>query len=208
MKYEGSVHASAHVSQIAPYTVVPRIHSRLIPIMYDIIFYILAAICVVSGAVVVLARNIAYAAFALLFTFFGVAGIYVMLGADFVGVSQLLIYVGGIIVLFLFGMMLTTNIDRLREERIPTGRLFAAVFACFGIGFLLVRIIWDVKVWADAKPVEIPGGNTTSILGTLFMGDFALLFVASSIAILVALVGAAMIARSDRLSPDEAAERM
>src|SRR5687768_11158963 len=90
--------------------------------MYDIIFYILAAITLISGAVVAISRNIAYAAFGLTFTFFGVAGLYVMLGADFVGVSQLLIYVGGILVLFLFGMMLTTNIDKLREDAPKIGR--------------------------------------------------------------------------------------
>lgn len=56
--------------------------------MYDLIFYILAAICIGSGAVVAFSRNIAYAAFALLFTFFGVAGLYILLGADFVGVSR------------------------------------------------------------------------------------------------------------------------
>ena len=95
--------------------------------MYEIVFYIFAAICLISGAVVVLSRNIAHAAFALLFTFFGVAGVYVLLGADFVGVSQLLIYVGGILVLFLFGMMLTANIDRLREDA-PTGRVVRGGF--------------------------------------------------------------------------------
>lgn len=177
--------------------------------MYDLIFYILAAICVGSGAVVVFSRNIAYSAFSLLFTFFGVAGLYIMLGADFVGVSQLLIYVGGILVLFLFGMMLTANIDRLREDRTSGGRSFGGVVAATAIGAMLMTIIWSVPQWSKALPRELePGAHTTTILGQLFMGDYALLFIASSIAILVALVGAAMIARSDRLTPEEAAERM
>ncbi len=177
--------------------------------MYDIIFYILAAVTLASGVVVAVARDIAYAAFALMFTFFGVSGLYVMLGADFVGVSQLLIYVGGILVLFLFGMMLTSNIDRLREEA-PTGaRLYPAFFVSVFMAFLLGWMVWLNPVWVNARPREIPeGSNTTSIIGWLLMGDFALLFIASSIAILVALVGAAMIARSDRLSPEDAAERM
>lgn len=177
--------------------------------MYDIVFYILAAICMISGAVVVFTRNIAYAAFALLFTFFGVAGIYVMLGADFVGVAQLLIYVGGILVLFLFGMMLTSNIDQLNEERAPMGKMLPGVVVASAIVAMLATIAWTNPVWKAAKPRDIPeGANTTSLIGQLFMGDFALLFIASSVAILVALVGAAMIARSDRLSPGEAAERM
>ncbi len=77
--------------------------------MYEIIFYFFAVVTVASAAVVVFSRNIVYSAFALLFTFFGVAGIYVLLNADFLAITQLLIYVGGILVLLLFGVMLTTN---------------------------------------------------------------------------------------------------
>ena len=65
------------------------------------------SITVGSAAVVVLARSLIYSAFALLFTFFGVAGLYVLLGADFLAATQLLVYVGGILVLLLFGVMLT-----------------------------------------------------------------------------------------------------
>ncbi len=71
------------------------------------VFYVFAAITVAAAAVVVLARSLIYSAFALLFTFFGVAGLYVLLGADFLAATQLLIYVGGILVLLLFGVMLT-----------------------------------------------------------------------------------------------------
>ena len=63
------------------------------------VFWILAVVTVSSAAVVVLARSLIYSAFALLFTFFGVAGLYVLLGADFLAATQLLIYVGGILVL-------------------------------------------------------------------------------------------------------------
>src|SRR6266513_2311960 len=71
------------------------------------VFYVFATITVGAAAVVVLARSLIYSAFALLFTFFGVAGLYVLLGADFLAATQLLIYVGGILVLLLFGVMLT-----------------------------------------------------------------------------------------------------
>ena len=73
----------------------------------DVVFYVFAVVTVGSAAVVVLARSLIYSAFALLFTFFGVAGLYVLLGADFLAATQLLIYVGGILVLLLFGVMLT-----------------------------------------------------------------------------------------------------
>src|SRR5437763_8194718 len=138
--------------------------------MYEFVFYIFAAICIVSGSIVAVSRNIAYAAFALLFTFFGVAGIYVMLGADFVGVSQLLIYVGGILVLFLFGMMLTSNIDRLKEEPLPFAQTIPKVIVATAIGAVLILMVWSNPIWRKATPKEIPQGqNTTSIIGQLFI---------------------------------------
>ncbi len=76
----------------------------------DYVFWVFAIVTVASGAVVVLARSLIYSAFALLFTFFGVAGLYVLLGADFLAATQLLVYVGGILVLLLFGVMLTHRI--------------------------------------------------------------------------------------------------
>lgn len=89
------------------------------------------------------------------------------------------------------------------------GKLLPAVVVSSAMVAMLATIIWTNPVWTAAKPREIPiGANTTSLIGALLMGDFSLLFIASAVAILVALVGAAMIARSDRLSPEEAAERM
>src|SRR3990172_6364818 len=78
--------------------------------LYEIIFYFFAVVTVGSAAVVVFSRSIIYSAFSLLFTFFGVAGLYVLLNADFLAVTQLLVYVGGILVLLLFGVMLTSNV--------------------------------------------------------------------------------------------------
>ncbi len=168
--------------------------------MYDIVFYIFAFITISSTVVVVGSRRVAHAAFALLFTLFGVAGLFVLLGADFLGVSQLMIYVGGILVLFLFGMMLTAGIDHLAEERPSLGRLMGGVFGATALFAVLVQIIWGAPTWRTSSPISA-GGNvngTTSTLGALLVGDYALLFIVSSVAILVALVGAAMISRGER----------
>ena len=75
-------------------------------------FYLFALITVCSGVVVVFANRLIHAVFALLFTFFGTAGLYVFLGADFVAGAQVLVYVGGILVLMLFGVMLIVVIRR------------------------------------------------------------------------------------------------
>src|SRR3990172_7009771 len=104
--------------------------------LVDVIFYFFAAITIASAAVVVFSRNIIYSAFALLFTFFGVAGIYVLLGADFIAVTQLLVYVGGILVLLVFGVMLT---NRVVDVEMKTGTLQvlpASMVVAFAAGSL------------------------------------------------------------------------
>src|SRR6266567_6723821 len=76
----------------------------------QVIFYFFAVLTVASAAIVVFSSSLIYSAFALLFTFFGVAALYVFLGADFLAATQLVIYVGGILILLLFGVMLTHKI--------------------------------------------------------------------------------------------------
>jgi NADH-quinone oxidoreductase subunit J len=87
---------------------------------FDILFFVFALITIVSACIVVFSKNLMYAAFSLLFTFFGVAALYVLLYADFLAVTQVLIYVGGILVLLLFGVMLTSKVVKVE---IQTGTL-------------------------------------------------------------------------------------
>jgi len=87
-----------------------------------LVFWIFAGLTLGSAFVVVLSRTLIYSAFALLVTFFGVAGLYVLLGADFLAATQLLVYVGGILVLLLFGVMLTHRIYDLDLRSRPSGR--------------------------------------------------------------------------------------
>src|SRR5260221_12086419 len=86
-----------------------------------IFFYLLAGVVVVSGAGLAVAPNILYSAFSLLGTLAGVAGLYLYLGADFVGIAQLLIYVGGILVLILFAVLLTNRIGEMNITNLSTG---------------------------------------------------------------------------------------
>src|SRR6516164_6410132 len=89
-------------------------------------FYMLASVVVVSAAGVALAPNILYSAFALLGTLAGVAGLYLYLGADFVGIAQLLIYVGGILVLILFAVLLTNRIGEMNITNLSAGLMVGA----------------------------------------------------------------------------------
>src|SRR5438552_1257694 len=102
-----------------------------------VIFYTLSAIILVSAGGVALAPNILYSAFALLGTLGGVAGFYLLLGADFVGIAQLLIYVGGILVLILFAVLLTNKIGELKLTNLSSGVMVAAPAALVLLAMLL-----------------------------------------------------------------------
>ena len=155
------------------------------------VFWLFAIVTVGSAAVVVLARSLIYSAFALLFTFFGVAGLYVLLGADFLAAVQLLVYVGGILVLLLFGVMLTHKLYDLDLRSEVTQFLPAVVMAT--VLFVILSVTALRTQWATSAPRD-PAPTTESI-GQLFMSTFLLPFEAASILLLVALMGAAMIVR-------------
>jgi len=158
-----------------------------------IVFWLLAALTVSSAAVVVLARSLIYSAFALLFTFMGVAGIYFSLGADFLAATQLLIYVGGILILLLFGVMLTHKIYDLDLKSETTQIWPGAIVAC---GLLVILTATGLRTqWATTPRAP---AVTTKQIGHLFMGQYLLPFEAASLLLLVALVGAAMIVRRRR----------
>jgi NADH-quinone oxidoreductase subunit J len=163
--------------------------------LYDLVFYFFAAVTISSAAVVVFSKNIIYSAFSLLFTFFGVAGIYVLLSADFIAVAQILIYVGGILVLLLFGVMLTNKVVSVdmkagTMQTLPASLLIAATAGALCGVFYITD--WRIVQGVAAPPTTING------LGELFMTTYSLPFEVASIVLLVALVGAALIARRDK----------
>jgi len=161
--------------------------------VYDFIFYLFAAITVLSAFFVVTNRNIVYSAFFLLFTFFGVAGIYVLLGADFVAIVQLIVYVGGILILLLFGVMLTNKITNV-EIKTGTINIYPAVI---GVGLLSGSLL-AALITSNWKtfPTEAPL-PTTAALGTMLLQEYALVFELLGIILLIALICAASIARRE-----------
>ncbi|MDP4174800.1 MAG: NADH-quinone oxidoreductase subunit J [Bacteroidota bacterium] len=164
--------------------------------IYDIVFYLFAAITLVSAFFVVTTRNIVYSAFNLLFTFFGVAGLYVLLGADFVAVVQIMVYVGGILILILFGVMLTNKITNVQ---IKTGTL-QVIPAVIGVLLLAGVLIFKVFLGTEWKSVktDIPVKTTAFALGKLLITDYVLIFELLGILLLVVLIGAATIARREK----------
>ncbi len=163
--------------------------------LFDIIFWLFALITLGSAVVVVFSRNIIYSAFSLLFTFFGVAGVYVLLGADFIAVTQILVYVGGILVLLVFGVMLTNKVVDVDMKTGTLQVLPAAMVVALTAGTLCG--IFYVTDWR-LIPSENVLPTTAGALGEMMMTSYLLPFEVASIVLLVALVGAAMIARKER----------
>jgi len=161
---------------------------------YDIIFYLFATITIVSAIVVVNAKNIIHAAFSLLLTLFGVSGIYVLLGADFLAIVQIMVYVGGILILLLFGVMLTNKITNVE---IRTGAIY--VFPAIVVVGTFTAVLFSVMTSTNwhIGSLEIPQ-TTTKILGNLLITDYVLVFELLAILLLIALIGAASIARRDK----------
>jgi NADH-quinone oxidoreductase subunit J len=157
----------------------------------QIIFYIFAVVTVASAAVVVFSRSLIYSAFALLFTFFGVAGLYVFLGADFLAATQMVIYVGGILILLLFGVMLTHKLYNL-DLKTETFQFFPGMLITLAVFVVLVLVMFQAT-WFGGR--ELPASPTTAEIGALFMKDYILPFEVASVFLLIALIGAAMIVR-------------
>ncbi|HJQ84880.1 MAG TPA: NADH-quinone oxidoreductase subunit J [Candidatus Binatia bacterium] len=157
------------------------------------VFYLLALIIVGSALGVALSRSIVYSAFALMGTLLGVAAVFVLLGADFLGVVQLLVYVGGILVLTLFAVMLTHRISDVNVSNRAVGRLPAAVLV--GIAFAWMIAAARKATWVVKDP-QAPAPTTYGI-GEAFLTHYVLPFEVASVVLLAALVGAIVVSRKE-----------
>lgn len=163
--------------------------------LFDLVFYFFALVILFSAGIVVFSRNIIHSAFSLLFTFFGVAGIYVLLSADFLAVLQLLIYVGGILILLVFGVMLTNKIINVDIKTGTLQILPAALLVSMMAGTLCG--IFYATDWFVVQ--NLPEATTTiNDLGKMFLTSYVLPFEIASVILVVALIGAAMIARREK----------
>jgi len=157
----------------------------------DIIFVVVSFVTVASAAVVVLSRSLIYSVFSLLFTFFGIATLYVFLGADFLAGAQVLIYVGGILVLLLFGVMLTHrlyNLNLTTEKFQPLTGTVIAIAVFISLSSAAVGTRWKLIGEKELEP-------TTKQFGEAFLSTYLLPFEIASVLLLVALIGAAMLVR-------------
>ena len=158
---------------------------------------LLLAAMMIGGALgVVLFDNIVHSAFLLAGVFLSMAGLYLLLNADFVAAAQVLIYVGSINVLILFAIMLVNK----REDFTPIAgrwiRKAATAVVCAGL-FALLSTMVLVTPWSISDASAVLAGGSVTEIGKHFFSDFLLPFELASILLLMAMVGAIIIARRD-----------
>jgi NADH-quinone oxidoreductase subunit J len=157
-----------------------------------LIFFGLSGLVVAASLLIACSKNLVYSSFALLGTFVGVAGYFVLLGADFLAVVQLLVYIGGIMVLYLFAVLMTSGIGDVKL----TNRSIAVKWAVPAAGLLLLllaKLIYGTKWFVADQPVSFE--PTTSKIGDMLLTEYLLPFELASILLLGVLVGAVALGR-------------
>ena len=161
-----------------------------------IFFYVLAAMALFAAVMVVTRRNPVHSAMFLVFAFFCVAGIYVSLSAEFLAAVQVLVYAGGIVVLFLFVIMLVPLAPRISPLRLKQGVAALVVTALMASAVL---VVYEQARGHDGVGPEGAGGRdgTIETIGVELYTRYLLPFEVASVLLLVAMVGAVVLARRE-----------
>jgi NADH-quinone oxidoreductase subunit J len=155
-------------------------------------FYVLASLVLLSAFMVVSSKNPVHSAMFLVFTFFCVAGIYITMSAEFIAAVQVLVYAGGIVVLFLFVIMLVPLRDQLRPLRIKQGA--AALLLAAIVGSAVIVVYDQARGTETSSDISAPLGSIESV-GMELYTRYLLPFELASVLLLVAMVGAIVLAR-------------
>jgi NADH-quinone oxidoreductase subunit J len=158
-----------------------------------VIFVFLALATLIGAASVALSRNIFWSAMGLLSSLVGVGGLYVMLSADFVAITQVLVYIGGVLVLIIFAVMLTSQIQDINVSSRSIG-----LIGGYGVFFVVTTLLCFVSIWTPWKLTgEAPVADTTAAIGNGLLGTWLLPFEIASVVLVATLVGAIVIARKE-----------
>ncbi len=165
-----------------------------IEVAQNIGFIIIALAMVFAGVGVIASRNVVHAALSLVIVMAGAAAQYVLLAAEFVAVTQVLVYIGAVMVLFLFGVMLTRaklgkDVDLNNNNAIIAAPVALLLFGV--LAFVLLKGFSDDKLPTDSKP------QSTQTISDLIFKPYLLPFWALSFVLLAAVIGAIVLARKD-----------
>jgi len=163
----------------------------------DFVFFVLSLVLIASGSSVITSRNPVTAALSLVLAFFNAAGIWLLLQAEFLAIALVLVYVGAVMVLFLFVvMMLDINLDKLREgfwDYLP-------IAGFIGI-LMMVEMVMVFKTKQFNLPTlseTLPNASNTELIGNTLYSDYVLPFELASVVLLIAIVSAIALTLRDR----------
>jgi NADH-quinone oxidoreductase subunit J len=178
--------------------------------MTDLFFYIIAVGMIITALGVVVVRNILHAALFLVATFYGTVVLYLMLNAEFVAMTQLVVYIGGIVVVVVFTILLTSHLGETHQSTRLIRSMFSAILAC---GFLALfgRLIVNSHAMLAEKPGSTEEFASLSVMGHRLLSSsgngFLLPFEIISLLLLAAIVGALVIAERPAKKQIEQGER-
>ena len=164
------------------------------PVATTFFFYFLSGLAILSGVLVITRKNPVHCALALILTLLSVAGLYLMLYAPFVAGVQIILYVGGIMVLFLFVIMLV-NIERSQKEKQFNQQWLPGILAACGLGLLFVLIYVKGKALFSQPVITMPETENTQRVGMMLYSNYMFPFEIASLLLLVAIIGAVVMAK-------------
>jgi NADH-quinone oxidoreductase subunit J len=172
-------------------------------IIQALAFYVFAAVCIGSGVMVISARNPVHSVLFLILAFFNAAGLFVLMGAEFLAMILVVVYVGAVAVLFLFVvMMLDINFAELRAgalQYLPVGGTIGLLLL-FELVAVLVGwvVVPDIGRMVEAPAPPASDVSNTAAIGQLIYTDYLLLFQAAGLVLLVAMIGAIVLTLRQR----------
>jgi NADH-quinone oxidoreductase subunit J len=178
--------------------------------MVETVVFLLAAVIILSGAVgVILSRNPVHSALMLVMTLFGIAVLFVAQEAHFLAAVQIIVYSGAIVVLFLFVIMLlgVDNAENLSVEPLVGQRVAAGVISLGVLAVIAVPVARAAQITSGAQSVTGPldgDGTNVVLLGRALFTDYVFAFEATGALLVIAVVGAVVLARRPRRSSDPA----
>jgi NADH-quinone oxidoreductase subunit J len=164
------------------------------PVATTFFFYLLSGLAVLGGILVITRKNAVHSALALILTLLALAGLYLMLYAPFVAGVQIILYAGGIMVLFLFVIMLV-NLEQSEKEDQFNHQWVAGVLAAAALGGLFLATYVKGQALFPQRVLQLPEQSNTQRVAVLLYGDYMLSFEIASLLLLVAIIGAVVMAK-------------
>jgi NADH-quinone oxidoreductase subunit J len=164
------------------------------PVATPFFFYLLSGIMLIGGILVITRKNPVHSALALIVTLLAQASIYLMLYAPFVAGVQIILYAGGIMVLFLFVIMLV-SIDRSMRERQFNSQWVVGIIAATALGGLFIAVYTKGKDIFPEHALPVVENDNTQKIATMLYGQYMFAFEIASLLLLVAIIGAVVMAK-------------